>query len=991
MTDVSSAQAHADTQPASLVLYGDPPPPAFANPSAVLDGVAPQEESFTIKCICGFSDDDGNTVLCEKCNTWQHIVCYYIHMDDVPEVHECTDCSPRMVDRKRATEKQLQRRELQGIGERKGKPKQTNRNHKKRVKDPLGSTQPNGWAHNSNLDLSYNHDRKSGSPQDQPPPSKRPKTNHRSSASVSIVNDAPALAPGPRKRANSTLQNGYSPVKSPTTPDTPDELFSEQFMDLFNPEQESKRISVDSNSYTDIGVASDMADWLKDREAFAEATGGLQPGDVLQRIDQPVESIETPVIARQSEEDHAITAHGLHPRWRYITVEAPVPNDSLLGELKGLIGRKDDYCSDPNNRWHELKHPVPFVFFPPHLPIYIDLRKEGNDLRYVRRSCDPNVRMKILTHSPETGIHFCLIATRDIEAGEEVTMGWEIDSDIRRKLKEGLKNIEPWVAPVLANFGGCACNKSHGRECLLERARRPLNSHTESTPVTKSKGRKSKKAHVSPLSTGHATNSRAGSEAYVRNGVDDDQDNRSTSGSHKSTSRDITPATHFSLDGGDMKMSDRERRKIQQQERLFEQLEYDEQHKGKRGKRNSAGSNLNTPSLPSSVRRSSRPSVFEANADEQKQLGQSEPSPSGRHREHSHGVARKPSGASRVNGRVERKPKPVYVESATQTDENNGHITPPKPSSCPKARLLRRPVSFKRKLLQQAMAERIQREERMKSTVIKTEARSPALQDVASTKPLPSSPLVPQEKSSKMDLSEDAEQTAAPASAAVTPDVAVQKDTSAFPSTDVEMKDADAVADPRPPSPKVEEMPDAPTADHHQPEHRQQEQSSQPPRLSPPPAVAMNPSLPIEPSSAPEALPSKPIELQLQPASSTVAPVAASSIPLPPPGSLPGGPVTQSPGTTAPTVSPLSPAVPNVANPGPARKKLSLSDYTSRRAKLAQTQSSGTSATPPIAQSHPTSSPTLSTTSLPSQTSPPAKKSEPVALTTVAEETKTNS
>jgi len=65
-----------------------------------------EEESYLIKCICGISDDDGNTVLCEKCNTWQHIVCFYDSVGHVPDVHECTDCLPRFVDVKRAVEKQ---------------------------------------------------------------------------------------------------------------------------------------------------------------------------------------------------------------------------------------------------------------------------------------------------------------------------------------------------------------------------------------------------------------------------------------------------------------------------------------------------------------------------------------------------------------------------------------------------------------------------------------------------------------------------------------------------------------------------------------------------------------------------------------------------------------------------------------------------------------------------------------------------------------------
>jgi hypothetical protein len=48
-----------------------------------------------IKCICGTTSDDGNTVLCENYNTWQHIKCY--HGDKpVPDVHLCIDCGPKV-------------------------------------------------------------------------------------------------------------------------------------------------------------------------------------------------------------------------------------------------------------------------------------------------------------------------------------------------------------------------------------------------------------------------------------------------------------------------------------------------------------------------------------------------------------------------------------------------------------------------------------------------------------------------------------------------------------------------------------------------------------------------------------------------------------------------------------------------------------------------------------------------------------------------------
>lgn len=51
------------------------------------------EEDWTIKCVCGYDDDDGSTVLCEECDTWQHILCYY-YKKTIPDIHLCTDCAP---------------------------------------------------------------------------------------------------------------------------------------------------------------------------------------------------------------------------------------------------------------------------------------------------------------------------------------------------------------------------------------------------------------------------------------------------------------------------------------------------------------------------------------------------------------------------------------------------------------------------------------------------------------------------------------------------------------------------------------------------------------------------------------------------------------------------------------------------------------------------------------------------------------------------------
>jgi hypothetical protein len=139
MTDISSFNTHVDPQLSSVHPFGWSSPSAFSNGSPALDGTIDEEESSTIKCICGFPDDDGNIVLCETCDTWQHIVCYYESPEHILEIHECVDCSPRLVDLKRAAEQQRRLRELHNIGERKVKPKTATKGHKKKVKDAPGA------------------------------------------------------------------------------------------------------------------------------------------------------------------------------------------------------------------------------------------------------------------------------------------------------------------------------------------------------------------------------------------------------------------------------------------------------------------------------------------------------------------------------------------------------------------------------------------------------------------------------------------------------------------------------------------------------------------------------------------------------------------------------------------------------------------------------------------------------------------------------------
>jgi len=572
-----------------------------ANGPTQLNG---EEEPYTIKCICGFPDDDGNTVLCEQCNTWQHIECYYHPNLAVPDVHQCADCFPRPFDSAGAAQRQRRLREPLNAGEER-KPRRpgpkSHRKSKTKELNHLGHT--NGWASYDNSAS----DGKSGSPRDQqPPPAKRPKTNHKSSGPFNSTFGTATGLPSQRNRIGSNALAAHNPTKPPLG-ERPPNYFSEDFIRIH--QDNTDFVLANANLHLNIGVTNLLSIWLDDVEAFAHATNGLTHADVFMQLQQPIEELESP-IEKQIFRDETATFHGSHPVWPYIVVDKDLSVGNIVGELRGSIGHLNDYKVDPSNRWDILRHPDHFVFFHPYLPIYIDCRSEGTLLRYTRRTCRPNTQLTtFITGARE--YRFCFTAIEDIPRGSEITIAWDIAHDqqlhdvlLRSSHGSGKEYMHEWVENILAQFGGCACERLQDAFCLLGHFDRRLNDVATENHMRHPKGHRKKKASVpkdTPPSTGHATNSRAGSEGLRHENTVDNLEGHvsSTRSSRSRTSRDASPSANsvqHNVNGGQNELSARDRRKLEQQERLFEQLE-----QGQRKKKRHSGSNVNTPTVPISV------------------------------------------------------------------------------------------------------------------------------------------------------------------------------------------------------------------------------------------------------------------------------------------------------------------------------------------------------------------------------------------------------
>lgn len=734
----------------------------------------------------------------------------------------------------------------------------------------------------------------------------------------------------------------------------------------------SEYTATSTNSYASLDVSNDLHTWLNDGVALQEVAPGLTQHAIFSRWDKDMDELKhtAPAMSPCRSTDIKVTINGQHPIHNWWVVNEPCDTGKFLGELNGHVGRQYDYKNDPRNRWNELRHPEPFVFFLDKLPIYIDCREEGNSMRYVRRSCRPNAKIQIILHNND--FHFCFVSIEQIGPNEEITLPWSI----RGKEWEticAINNGQPvsrvdelntaqWFTRVAADCGGCACAHTHNPCGMAKFDKRNVPSPaTNGYPLKPGKQRKTKKgpaAQISPLSTGRATNSRANSEAVNRNdNEEDDGQSVSNSSRSKPPSRDNTPNTNDAVGlGVGLELSDRERRKLLQQERLFEKME---EEKGGKKKRASAGSALNTPSLSVSVR-TRRTDILcsGANSSNQKQLGFPDPI-------HASPTSATSTARPRTNGTGQRmstngtvavpRKRPAYSDACTQTE-----VAKEEP---PNEITLRRRAqgSYAQRLLWRVREESRRRKERSLSVASQEQKHSMSPKEsllpppeskselhnvpaaVMAPPPLPASatadsstsPMIKKARNIEAnDQSNDVEM----ADEDTTKDDEMQDvdgkgkeadeamlDADAAPDSDA---DADAEADSATPTPVKNETLASPFCS---PVERGAEFARPP-----------DPPLRLTPSKSPTDRKAG-LHVTLPPVPSFSTP--SQTEPPPTPGasasatSVSGASIAQSPSSLHPPI--FSPSVQNSLGPSPPKKKLSLSDYTKRKSQGA-TQATAT-------------------------------------------------
>jgi uncharacterized protein len=704
-----------------------------------------EDEAYIIKCICDYSDDDGNTIYCETCDTWQHIECFYhgnveaVSRDDFS--HFCADCKPRQLDRRKATERQRQQRQdrpTQDTHDKKSK-RPPSKSHKKKPKP--SDVQVNGH----HFDHDAGHSIKAGSPIEAHPSHKKSKSSHRSHHSISSQVAKRSPSHNPRHH---THGHPLSPATTP--PDLPDDFhihsYSKQLQDLYDNDPGPQQLQ--TNFFASLAVTDTMSLWLRDADKLRTDSGVEEPLDVFRMV-KPEVDFAAQNWTKLQVNSKEVVANDSILRLRYLIVVNPLQKkDLMVGELKGFVGFQKDYYNEETDRFARLCHPAPFVFFHPRLPLYIDTRREGSQCRYIRRSCQANAVLDTyITNQSE--YHFCIINERPLASGDQVTLAWDFrfKAEVRARylyllgLSDDDGAGEPEVSDleyaelrelidnVLSDYGGCACGL--GSDCAFARFHRHYlgRSHTQSNGLRHRKGRKPKQ-HISPTSTGQATNSRDASEGRQEL-YDAEDDSRSTSGSIRSKprSRDLTPFTPL-LDAdpttSDL-VSEREKRKLVDIEKTFEKLDQQSQPPRKK-KRISDGPSINTTAGPQKTKQKSvRSSVSNASSapvngsstrlyKDAGNFQQDSDSPTTAHSPVAPTpiLSRRPSHQPSMPQRS-RQPSPLrrnnYVDLSTQTEPDDDWYSVPKTTTPKKiwVPLAKRLLNSRRKVWSERRARRSER------------------------------------------------------------------------------------------------------------------------------------------------------------------------------------------------------------------------------------------------------------------------------------------
>lgn len=422
------------------------------------------EDNTIIRCICGFTEDDGFTIQCEGCGAWEHGMCFgYLDEMSAPETYFCELCDPRPVDAAAAMAKQITHRRANPLYEPRPPleaPPEKDR-AKVRGKGKRARSVIDGEAEGADGNGKDTSPGVMGPPTSKPRrkpaanrPRAKPTSNDANSASGQYANTAQSA---PQAPSGPEIEDDYFTVQpwlmeyTPVKDNVVRSRLARQIMgglyrewvdaDVEELAMAKRSITTPSGlpSPTETGVLRLSPDNQFSTPDFNTLAPPIPPifMSEVPDIDQVSRSITVRAITQTPSflplnyaEVHTSGVYS-RPAIYGVCTEEPVSMGACIGEYRGEVIDCESYRRDPINQYAGLGTPKPFVrSLGPPVNLMIDSRAYGNDLRFVRSSCHPNAVLRPLLIRSEDGhvrLKFGLFASRDISKKEEITLGWEWD------------------------------------------------------------------------------------------------------------------------------------------------------------------------------------------------------------------------------------------------------------------------------------------------------------------------------------------------------------------------------------------------------------------------------------------------------------------------------------------------------------------------------------------------------------------------------------
>ncbi|CAI2181328.1 13463_t:CDS:2 [Funneliformis geosporum] len=342
------------------------------------------EDTEEIKCICDNPDDDGYTIQCDYCYTWQHVGC--MRVDPEVEDYKCHICSSRKIEKLLMDGKK-------------------SRKHQKVRRETESGTYP---SH-------------SVSQMDELSTTGMPNTKSRNKSDLSFT---------AKERQSSSYSKDYETIdKNVIASKAVEELFPKIYSQYQQRQAQHRKRSM-SLSSTSKTENEHIRDDNQESSSIRSMSPTLEIGNPFM---MEKESLARPLMKTIVKHINQSRPKMLkkHLNCYGLFAETNISTGRFIVEFKGEICFKSDYKANESNQYSLLGVTQPFVLFYPVLNLCVDARRVGTEARFIRRSCHPNAESRtiVVPGGDDQQVHLGIFAKSEILKGREITIGWDWESN----------------------------------------------------------------------------------------------------------------------------------------------------------------------------------------------------------------------------------------------------------------------------------------------------------------------------------------------------------------------------------------------------------------------------------------------------------------------------------------------------------------------------------------------------------------------------------